>query len=76
MYLGENEAGGGHWSLIRYKAAHSECCIPNPAMGAVQRVKQSIKKAVLENPTRKCGEVYDTEVDLVRDTLDDATKLE
>ena len=45
-------------------------------MAAVHKVKQSIKKAILENPTRKCGEVYDAEVDVVRDAMDEVTKQE
>ena len=33
-------------------------------------------EAVLNDPTKTVGQVYDSNVDSVRDTLDDATRVE
>ena len=48
---------------------HSPDCIPNPAYLAVRKVKQSIKRSILEDPTQKPGQLYVNEVTKVRDEL-------
>ena len=59
----------GTYSLIGYSGLHSNECIPNKAYLAVRKVKTAIKSRIMDDPTLKPSEVYNSEVNRVRDAL-------
>ena len=59
----------GNFSLVGYSGMHCGNCIPSPAFKAVLMVKAAMKARVLSDPTEKPTQLYNSEVNKVRDDM-------
>ena len=70
-----DEGSGEHsYLLASYNGNHADTCIPNSTHLQVKEVRAAIKSEIMENPTMMPSALYNSEVDKVRDNLEEGFK--